>query len=162
LPLLQVTLSSNATDAPDLSPVWTIILFVYGLTAVVLVVALPLCYLMVRVGRRIDYWVLGIRSELAPIAAAELPATIIALRQTMVRRGLTVACVSAVFVISSALVIVIGFGSGTQYQSLPYVGIAVLAALGETVLFIVPIFITVYFAERSNVWHRVRRLNSPS
>jgi hypothetical protein len=158
--LVQVTLSSIATDAPDLSPVWMLILFVYGLTAVALVVALPLCYLMVRVGNRIDYWLLGIMSELAPIAAAELPATIVELRQTIVRRGLTVAGVSAVFVTSSALVVVIS--SGTQYQSPVYVGIAVLAALGETVLFIVPIGITVYFAERSNVWHRVQRPNSPS
>jgi len=156
--LAQETLVSSAAGHFDLGQVWMAIVFAYGVSAFALLVTVPLLYVLVRIGWRLDR-ALGIGSAPPPIAPDAFPAKVAELRRTTVRRGLVIAGVFDAFATLSALIFVIGYGAQDHvslYEVLLYTGIAVLAAAGCTALWIVPIGVTAYFAERSNLRYRVQ------
>jgi hypothetical protein len=163
--LLHETFSSIA-DAADLWQVWTPILFFYGFSAVALLVTSPLLYGLMRIGKRLDR-ALGIDSAPSPIAADAFPVKLVELQRTMVRRGLVIAGVFDLFATPFALVYVIGYVVDTHaHISLAgaalYGGIALLAAAGCTALWIGPIGITTYLAERARLRRRVQRTDTLS
>jgi hypothetical protein len=115
---------------------------------------------MIRISKRLDQ-VLGIDSASVPIAADAFPAKLAELQRTMVRRGLVLAGVLDAFATPFAVVYVIAYAVDTHALvslsgAAPYGGIAALAAAGCTALWIVPIGVTTYLAERTSLRHRVQ------
>ncbi len=157
-------LGSIAAKGPDLWQVWEPILFVYGITAGAFVVILPVLYGLVRFEKRLEY-ALGTMSAPPPITGAQLPTAVAELRRTIRHRGLVIAAVFDVFATAFAVLPVMAYVS--QYQISPpvvalYVVVSLIAAAGGTALWIVPIAVTTYLAERANLQHRVQRTASPS